>query len=290
MNLRSVISGARAALVALAFIGLAGSLAGCNDDSSSNSNAPAQSTSAPTQAAPAPAAPAQTAQAPQAKAATPSQPAAATVSDAEASLDLNVYFVFDGSGSMNNCPPIPPSDQERNFDGRCTRKIKAAKEAVSAVVKTLPPNTNLGLYVFDNNGRSERVKLAGNNQVEFLKAVDRIVAGDGTPLGAGMEKGAKALGVQFEKQLHYGEYRLVVVTDGMPDTPTEVPHALTQIRKSGVPISIYTVGFGMNDPNHPLRKASATFWAAYTGEAVKDALQQSLSESQSFDPTEFQSK
>jgi hypothetical protein len=278
MNLRPVWNIARAALVACAFI----ALAGCNDDSTSNSNqTPAQTTSAPA---------AQTAPAPQAKAATPSQPVVQVASDAEASLDLNVYFVFDGSGSMNNCPPIPPSDQERNFDGRCDRKIKAAKEAVSAVVKTLPPNTNLGLYVFDNNGRSERVKLAGNNQTEFLNAVNRIVAGDGTPLGAAMEKGAKALEVQFKKQLGYGEYRLVVVTDGMPDTPSEVPHALSQIRKSGVPISIYTVGFGMNDPNHPLRKASVTFWAAYTGEAVKDALQKSLSETQDFDPTEFQSK
>jgi Ca-activated chloride channel family protein len=272
MNLHPFWNIARTALVACAFIGLTA----CGDDSSSTSNnqQPAQST----QSAPA-------------KAATPSQPAAqAPELQGEASLDVNLYVVFDGSGSMDNCPPIPPNPNERNYDGHCQRKINGAKEAVAAVVKTLPPHTNLGLYVFDNNGRSERVKLGPNNSTQFLNQVSRIVAGDGTPLGPAMDKGARALEDQYKKQLGYGEYRLVVVTDGMPDYMSDVTKALDGIKKSGVPISIYTIGFGMNDPNHPLRKASVTFWAAYTGEQVKDALQKSLSESQDFDPSDFQTK
>ncbi|HEY9774548.1 MAG TPA: vWA domain-containing protein [Planktothrix sp.] len=211
---------------------------------------------------------------------------AAAMAGGVASLDDNDYVIFDGSGSMTNC--VDRSGREYSADSSCIAKIDGAKQAVStAISNASDDHRNRGLYVFDDNGRSERVALGGDDRDAMLKAVSQIQAGDGTPLGPAMEKGARALIAQYNKQLGYGTYRLIVVTDGMPDHMSDVEDALAFIKKSGVPIQIYTIGFGMNDPDHPLRKASVAFTAAYNGEEVQKALTSAMSESNNFDPADF---
>jgi Ca-activated chloride channel homolog len=204
----------------------------------------------------------------------------------EASMDDNIYVVFDGSGSMYNC--VDRQGNEYSPDRQCQAKIDGGRQAMLSVVSKLPAaHVNLGLYVFDDRGRRERVALAGNNRDQMLTAVKAIRAGDTTPLGPAIKVGAKALIAQYKKQLGYGTYRLIVVTDGMPDSEDDVDNALKFIGKSGVPIEIYTIGFGMNDPAHPLRKASVAFTPAYNGGEVKDALEKAVSESTAFDPAAF---
>lgn len=206
-----------------------------------------------------------------------------------ASLDSNIYIVFDGSGSMWNC--VDRKGNEYRADNKCTPKIDGGKQALLSVVGKLPDDgVNVGLYVFDSNGRNERVHLGPHNRDTVLKAVNAIRAGDGTPLGPSITVAAKALIAQYNQQLGYGTYRLIVVTDGMPDSDYDVRQALDYIAKSGVPISIYTIGFGMNDPTHPLRAASLSFTAAFNGGEVKDALEQAVSETTTFDPADFQGK
>jgi Ca-activated chloride channel homolog len=173
----------------------------------------------------------------------------------------------------------------------CQPKIDGGRQAMLAVLGKIPDeHVNLGLYVFDDNERGERVKLSGSNRAEILSAVNAIQAGGSTPLGPAIKVGARALIEQYHRQLGYGTYRLIVVTDGMPDSAYEVDDALKFIRESGVPIEMYTIGFGMNDPDHPLRKASVSFTPAYNGAEVKDALQQAVSESSTFDSVEFKKK
>jgi hypothetical protein len=265
-------------LLLLTAIGLAGSLAACDDSSKSSNSGSSSGSSAGSSST------TTTSGGTQDQATPPAQAAAqATVPGAEISLARNIYVVFDGSGSMWNCPP------DRDYDGKCTRKIIGAKWAIKEMIKKLPDDVNLGLYVFDEYGNSERVPLGPNNRAQFLAAVDHIRANNGTPLGGAVASGVQALDNQFGKQLGYGEYRLVVVTDGLPDSMADLQDALNfmQSPKSAAPVALYTIGFGISDPNHPLRKYSVIYTAADTETQVKDALTKATSELDSFDSTDF---
>jgi hypothetical protein len=89
-----------------------------------------------------------------------------------------------------------------------------AKWAVHQFIDGLPDNINLGLYVFDQSGSREVLPLGPDNKAEFLSQIDAVVANNGTPLGESIEAAVKALKVQQAKQKPYGEFRLLVVTDG----------------------------------------------------------------------------
>jgi Mg-chelatase subunit ChlD len=78
----------------------------------------------------------------------------------------------------------------------------------------VPKDVNLGLYVFDRNGERQVVPLASNNRAAFLAAIDQVDAAGATPLGDAIGKGAHALVKEYKKQLGYGDYRLIVITDG----------------------------------------------------------------------------
>ena len=172
-------------------------------------------------------------------------------------LNRNMYVIFDGSGSMNyNC-------RGDRFD----RKIDGAKWAVEEFLKTVPQNVNLGLFVFDNNGMREVVPLALENRAAFLEAVKVIDAAGGTPLADAMKSGTEKLVAQYKKQLGYGEFRLVVVTDGIANG---IPQAAQYAIERG--IAIHTIGLCIGD-DHPLRHWSMSYRAANNSEDLKKALE-----------------
>jgi hypothetical protein len=270
MNLLNPFRNRAGLWLALIVIALTGVLSGCKSNSSSSSSQYSQQAANGSQSV------------------DPNDPDSPPVMNGVVSTDDNLYVVFDGSGSMDDC--VDSQGNVNNVHG-CQKKIDGAKAAVRSVINSLPNDgVNIGLYVFDSNDRSERIPLGPvkNNRGQFLDAVNRIDAGSGTPLGPAITQGALALKRQYGKQLGYGTFRLIVVTDGMPDEMSDVRDALNSMHKSGAATTIYTIGYGMNDPNHPLRKASLTFTAANTGEQVKNALQAAVSEADSFEPSSFQ--
>lgn len=195
---------------------------------------------------------------------------------ATASLIRNFYFIFDGSGSMADRP-----------DGSCvgdqdfSTKVEGAKWAVREFVKKVPADVNLGLYVFDNNGQREVVSLGAGNHQKFLQEVDNIRAGGGTPLAEGINYGTEHLIEQYKKQLGYGEYRLVVVTDGQASS---IPEASLNTIKHGIPI--YAIGLCIGN-DHPLRQYALSYRAADSAEDLRRGLEQTLAELPSFDVQEF---
>lgn len=196
---------------------------------------------------------------------------------AKADVTRNFYFVFDGSGSMtDNC-----GEGDKQFDS----KIQGAKWAVHEFMNKVPTDVNLGLFVFDNNSESERVPLGPNNRDAFLTAVDHIDANAGTPLAEAMMVGVDKLVEQYKKQLGYGEYRLVVVTDGEA-TGRSIVDAAVYATKFGIPI--YTIGFCMGG-DHALRQYSVSYRAAGSSADLAHGLEQTLGESDQFDPVEFSS-
>lgn len=194
-----------------------------------------------------------------------------------ASIARNFYVVFDGSGSMRDGP-----DGDCRGDRSFGTKIEGAKWAVNQWLSKVPANANLGLYVFDGNGEREVVPLAPNNRAAFQKAVEDIGANGGTPLASSIQVGTDKLVEQYRRQLGYGEYRLVVVTDGQAEG---IPSAARYAARYGIPI--YAIGLCIGT-NHPLRTYSVSYRAADSFQDLAKGLEETLAELPSFDPKEFQ--
>jgi Ca-activated chloride channel family protein len=189
--------------------------------------------------------------------------------EGEASLTRNFYFIFDGSGSMGD---------------RCAGevKLKGAKEAVRKFLTKIPADANLGLYVFDARGTREVVPLGPNNRAAFMQSIAEIRDGGGTPLARSVQFGADRLVEQYKKQLGYGEYRLIVVTDGQA---SNIPRAAQYAARYSIPI--YAIGLCIGG-DHPLRTFAVSYREANNYEDLERALEETLSELPSFDVTEFE--
>jgi Ca-activated chloride channel family protein len=187
----------------------------------------------------------------------------------EAATTRNFYVVFDGSGSMADCPPA--TSGKRN----CKPKIVGAKEALVNMAQGLPGDTNLGLFVFDDYGYREVVPLGPKNKAAFIAGVNAVRANNGTPLGEAIQQGVKVLQTQYQKQLGYGEFRLVIVTDGESNGNVPLSRAVGDAKKATIPL--YTIGFGIAG-DHELRKYSVHYWAADSETEVGKALQEAVTE------------
>jgi Ca-activated chloride channel homolog len=197
---------------------------------------------------------------------------------AEASLARNFYFIFDGSGSMES-EPGGACRGDKSFGS----KIEGARWAVEQFLAKVPADVHLGLYVFDRDDRREAVPLGPGNRQAFLAAVKRINAGGGTPLAASIIFGTNRLVEQYQRQLGYGDYRLVVVTDGRADN---IPDAARYAAHYGMPI--YAIGLCI-DEDHPLRRYAVSYRAADSFADLAQGLEETLAELESVDATTFES-
>lgn len=194
----------------------------------------------------------------------------------QADLTRNFYFIMDGSGSMRE-----PTTRDCGGDQRFIDKISGARWAIKKFLENVPEEMNIGLYIFDRDGRREVVPLGKTNRDAFLKAVDNIDAGGGTPLARAIHYGTDQLVAQYKKQLGYGEFRLVVVTDGIANN---IPDAALYAAKYGIPI--YTIGLCVEE-NHPLRQFSVSYRAADSFADLSKGLSETLAELPVFDVTQF---
>ncbi|MGH7451706.1 MAG: vWA domain-containing protein [bacterium] len=204
-----------------------------------------------------------------------------TSDSAQISLARNFYFIFDGSGSMRD-----PLSSDCGGDQTFGRKLEGAKWAVAEFLKKVPEDVNLGLYVFDENHRnrsqSEVVPLGPGNLAVFLQVINEIEAGGGTPLAYAIRSGTEILARQREKQLGYGEFRLVVVTDGLAD---EIPIAAEYATKNAIPI--YAIGLCIKE-DHPLRQYAVSYRAADNFQDLAKALEATVAETEFYDARTFE--
>jgi Ca-activated chloride channel homolog len=196
----------------------------------------------------------------------------------EASLTRNFYFIVDGSGSMSEA-----LNKQCQGDKRFGSRLEGAKWAVEQFIPLVPRDVNLGLWTFDANGNSERLPLGPESRAQFLTAVQKIKAGGRTPLTESIEQGVNRLVQQRDKQLGYGEFRLIVVTDGEA-TGRALPQAVAYARERRTPI--YTIGLCIG-AQHELRQYSVSYRAADSIEALRRGLEETLAETNVFDPQTF---
>ncbi len=175
-------------------------------------------------------------------------------------LAANYYIILDASGSM---------DGDQCAEG--TTKMAVAKKAITQFAAQIPTDANLALYSFDGTGESERVNLATGNRKPFFEQIKMIETGGGTPLATAISHGYQQLEGQAVKQLGYGEYHLVVVTDGIASNGEEPNQILNTVLQQS-PVVIHSIGFCLDD-SHSLNQPGLT---AYTAASNADELQQGL--------------
>jgi Ca-activated chloride channel family protein len=209
--------------------------------------------------------------------AAPAWPPARNDADAVAAnlFAKNYYVVFDGSGSMN----------DHGCSGNQS-KIEAAKAALATFSQALPADANLGLLVFDGSGVRERLPLGTGNREQFTRVVNSVRANAGTPLGSSVRLAYSKLLAQGAKQLGYGEYHLVIVTDGAADQGNDPTPIVNQLLKES-PVVVQTIGFCIGK-NHSLNQAGRTIYrAADNPEELRQGLADVLAEAPQFTVTEF---
>ncbi|KJR42733.1 von Willebrand factor type A (vWA) domain-containing protein [Candidatus Magnetoovum chiemensis] len=186
-------------------------------------------------------------------------------------LAKNYYVVLDGSGSMRD-----------NGCSGTASKSEASKRALAEFAQAVPQEANLGFAAFDSRGVTERLPLGINNRDMFIQQVNNTRADTDTPLHDAVNLGFTKLKQQAQKQLGYGEYHLVMVTDGIA-TRGQNPTTIVNDIIDKTPVIIHTIGFCISE-NHALNQPGRTFYeTADNPQELVKSLKQVLAEAETFD-------
>ena len=192
---------------------------------------------------------------------------------ADKMITRNFVIIFDDSGSMS----------DPDADGK--RKIDTAKNAVVEWSKSVPAGANVGLVSF-RNGIWPLQPLTPVSQEQLISAVRDIYNSGSTPLSAAFGESFRMLTRQGLQQLGYGEYTLVVITDGEADSSKRLNRWVKFVLNNS-PIQIYTIGFGIGT-DHTLNQPGLTQYKPAENLAeLREGLKDVLAEAEAFDETEF---
>lgn len=176
--------------------------------------------------------------------------------------DNYVVVVLDGSGSMSN-----------RFSGnRQITRMQAAQDILINVLSGLPKNTQVGIVAFGY--RSGWVYPVGPVNESLPQAIRNISAAGGTPLGQYMKIGADEL-LKHRSKNKFGNYKLIVVTDGESTDDAETP--LTGqygILSKGIQVEV--IGIDMST-NHSLA-TKVPYRSAKNPEQLHKAIKDVLAE------------
>ena len=179
----------------------------------------------------------------------------------------NIVVILDASGSM----------QDKFSGDRTKSKMEAAKAALQEVLSKVPDDTHIGLLVFSGaNIRNEWVYPLGPKDTEKLIAAIHLPQPSGnTPLGKYIRIGANRLLEQREKQYNYGNYRLLVVTDGEASDADKVKSYTPEILNRQIRIDV--IGVDMQT-DHMLAKVVDSYRKADNPGELVAAVSQILAE------------
>lgn len=182
-----------------------------------------------------------------------------------------VLILLDCSGSMDS-----------NMSGG--QKMDVAKTALKFVAENfIRPGTNVGLLTFEGRGVKNDwlYPLGPFDKAQFIKAIERPEPGGGTPLGEYLEKAADAL-IEFRtKSRGYGEFKLLVVTDGEANDSSLVDEIAPRIKQRGFILD--AIGVAMSS-SHTLKRIADHYADAQSPETLTRAIQQSFAEVNYNDP------
>lgn len=172
-----------------------------------------------------------------------------------------VVVVMDDSGSM--------ADGLRRAR---MRKIEAAKSALEVVLQELPADSQVGVLALNNGWL---IPLGPVDKNSISEHVNRLRASGGTPLGMRMKEATDTL-IQARDEHTYGDYRLLVVTDGEASDQKVVDAILPDMMSRGLLVDV--IGVDM-ESEHSLATAVHNYRRADDPDSLKTAIQESLAES-----------
>lgn len=200
-----------------------------------------------------------------------------SVSELQDKLARNYYVILDDSGSMKS---------DICATGHSSR-LSAAIEALAIFAEGLPAQANIGVMSFDGGQFSELLPLGRRGSDEIRALARRVVAGGNTPLATAIGHGYEALRRQGAAQIGYGEYHLVVITDGEASSG-EYPDAIINQIVTESPVDIHTIGFCIGR-EHVLNQPSyLSYQSADNVQALRQGLQDVLAEAPVFTVTRFE--
>jgi len=205
---------------------------------------------------------------------TPQIPIVFDESAGVASTASNYYFIFDMSGSM-----------DENCSGK--KKIDGAKEAVTRFMKNVPDDVNIGLMLIGTktgDDYAEALPIGPGNKQEFLNIISNLQPRGGTPLGEAIQMSVDKVVEQYKKQLGYGTYRIIIITDGV-QTGIRLKEPCYYLAQHGF-IGLYSIGLCMKS-SHTLKNYSLSYRDANNYEELEQALVEATAESDVFDPNLF---
>ncbi len=179
----------------------------------------------------------------------------------------NVVVLLDDSGSMN--------DRMRTAKGR-EKRINVAKSALKQVLGQLPEDCRVGVLALNSkvSGSNWVIPFGSGTPSEWQQNIQKLQANGGTPLGEFMKYSADTLMQARAKQV-YGEYRLLVVTDGEANDRNLVESYLPDILSRGIFVDV--IGVDMQQ-QHSLATRVHRYRSANDAAALQTALSEVFAE------------
>lgn len=189
-------------------------------------------------------------------------------------LVTNYLVLLDNSGSMN--------DSDCSGD---KSKFEVAKDALKNFASTLPVNDNISLLIFGDGGAKVVVPFGSGiaHVGQFKSVLSGLSADEGTPLRGALQFSYETMMAQAQRQLGYGVYRIIVVTDGESTDGSPGPVAVDIVRQS--PVEVHAIGFCVGT-SHSLNVPGFTrYYTASDPKALADGLAAAQAETPTFDAT-----
>jgi len=179
-----------------------------------------------------------------------------------------VVVVLDDSGSMN----------ERMGSGKKSEpRMDVAKQALRKLVTQLPEDTRLGVLLMNGSYQSGGwlIPLGVLNRRAAISQIEKVEADGGTPLGESMKTALNAL-LEYRQKQPFGDYRLLVVTDGEATDEEVLQQFLPDIVSRGIFIDV--IGVDMKS-DHSLASRSHSYRKADDAASLEKALTEVFAES-----------
>ncbi len=178
--------------------------------------------------------------------------------------ESTVVVILDDSGSMKQ--PMANG----------LLRIDAAKQALTAVLSQLPPETRVGVLALNTklNGDHWIVPMGKIGEADWRKRIGSIKAEGGTMLGEFSKIGADTL-LKLRAADRYGSYRLLIVTDGEATDPAILSAYLPDILSRGLTLDV--IGVSMAN-QHSLASLAHSYRSADDAESLTAAISEVFAE------------
>jgi uncharacterized protein with von Willebrand factor type A (vWA) domain len=152
----------------------------------------------------------------------------------------------------------------------------------------VPDDVNIGLMLIGTDTGddfAETLPLGPGNKEEFLDIISGLQPRGKTPLGEAIRMSVDKVVEQYKKQLGYGTYRIIIITDG-EQTGIRLKEPCNYLAQHGF-IGLYSIGLCMKSA-HTLKNYSLSYRDANNYEELEQALVEATAESDVFDPALFE--